>query len=94
MLVIGSALLYVAWSNWSWSKAPAADSPQTMVARLARQLEENPNNVEGWLMLGRSYAVLQELPLALRAFERADRLSAGKNAEALIGQAEALVLQR
>ena len=34
-------------------------------------------------MLGRSYVVLQEYPLALRAFERADRLSGGKNAEAL-----------
>jgi cytochrome c-type biogenesis protein CcmH len=93
VLVIGSALLYVAWSHWSWSKATAADSPQTMVARLARQLEENPNNVAGWLMLGRSYAVLQELPLALRAFERADRLSAGKNVEALLGEAEVLALQ-
>jgi len=93
VLVIGSALLYIAWSNWSWRAAPAADSPQTMVARLARQLEENPNNIEGWLMLGRSYAVLQELPLALRAYERADRLGAGKNVEALLGEAEVLALQ-
>lgn len=93
VLVIGSALLYIAWSNWSWRSAPAADSPQTMVARLARQLEENPNNPEGWLMLGRSYAVLQELPMALRAFERADRLSGGKSVEALLGEAEVLALQ-
>ena len=63
VLILGSALLYFAWSNWSWRAAPATDSPQTMVARLARQLEGNPNNLEGWLMLGRSYAVLQELPL-------------------------------
>ena len=40
----------------------------------------------------RSYLVLQEYPLALRAFERADRLSGGKNAEALMGEAEALAL--
>jgi cytochrome c-type biogenesis protein CcmH len=93
VLVVGSALLYFAWSNWSWRAAPATDSPQTMVARLARQLEGNPNNLEGWLMLGRSYAVLQELPLALRAFERADRLSGGKNVEALLGEAEVLALQ-
>ncbi len=93
VLVIGSALLYIAWSNWSWRAAPAADSPQSMVARLARQLEENPNNLEGWLMLGRSYAVLQELPLALRAFERAERLSGGRNVEALLGEAEVLALE-
>ena len=93
VLVVGSGVLYALWSNWSWNHAPAADSPQTMVARLARQLEENPDNLEGWLMLGRSYTVLQELPLALRAFERADRLSGGKNVEALLGEAEVLALQ-
>ena len=63
-----------------------------MVARLARQLERDPQNLDGWLMLGRSYTVLQEYPLAVRSFERADRLSGGKNAEALTGEAEALAL--
>jgi len=92
VLVFGSALLYLLWSTWPWHAPPPADSPQTMVAHLARRLEQDPNNVPGWLMLGRSYVVLQEFPLALRAFERADRLSGGKSAEALIGQAEALVL--
>ena len=93
VLVVGAALLYVSWSNWSWRAAPAADSPQTMVARLARQLEEDPKNLDGWLMLGRSYLVLQELPLAFKAFERAERLSQGQSVEALLGQAEALALQ-
>lgn len=92
LLVIGSALLYISWSNWTWHESAPADTPQTMVAHLARQLEQDPKNLEGWLMLGRSYLVLQEYPLALRAFERADRLSEGKNAEALMGEAEALAL--
>jgi cytochrome c-type biogenesis protein CcmH len=92
VLVIGSAVLYVTWSNWAWRAAPAADSPQSMVARLARQLEHDPNNLDGWLMLGRSYTVLQEYPLAIRAFQRADRLSGGKSVEALTGEAEALVM--
>jgi cytochrome c-type biogenesis protein CcmH len=93
VLVIGSAVLYVVWSNWPWRAAvSAADSPQAMVARLARHLESNPDDLNGWLMLGRSYTVLQEYPLAIRAFERADRLSGGKNAEALTGEAEALAL--
>jgi cytochrome c-type biogenesis protein CcmH len=93
VLVVGSALLYVAWSSWSWRAAPAADSPQGMVAHLARRLERDPNDLAGWLTLGRSYLVLQEYPLALRAFERAERLSGGTSAEALTGQAEALALQ-
>jgi cytochrome c-type biogenesis protein CcmH len=92
VLVIGSAIGYASWSNWSWRAPPAADSPQTMVARLARRLESNPKDLDGWLMLGHSYLVLDEYPQALRAYARADRLAGGKNAEALVGQAEALVL--
>jgi cytochrome c-type biogenesis protein CcmH len=92
VLVVGSALLYVTWSNWPWHAPPAADSPERMVANLARSLERNPNNLDGWLMLGQSYIVLQEYPLAYRAYERADRLSGGRNADALTGEAEALAM--
>jgi len=93
VLVIGSAILYVTWSNWSWhSESEAADNPRTMVARLARKLEKNPDDLKGWLLLGQSYSVLEEYPLAVRAYQRADRLAGGKSAEALVGEAEALVL--
>jgi cytochrome c-type biogenesis protein CcmH len=92
LLVVGSAVLYVSWSNWPWRTVTAGDSPQSMVSRLARQLERDPQNLDGWLMLGRSYLALQQYPLALRAFERADRLSDGKNADALTGEAETLAL--
>jgi len=92
LLVAGSAALYVSWSKWSWRAAPAADSPQTMVAQLARRLEHDPTDLNGWLMLGRSYTALQEYPLAVRAFGRAVQLSDGKNAEALTGEGEALAL--
>jgi cytochrome c-type biogenesis protein CcmH len=92
LLVIGSAGLYLAWSNWAWRAAPAADSPESMVAQLARRLEHDPTDLNGWLMLGRSYTVLQEYPPAVRAFGRAVQLSDGKNAEALSGEAEALAL--
>ncbi|HEY6823766.1 MAG TPA: hypothetical protein VI195_04960 [Steroidobacteraceae bacterium] len=91
-LVVGSAALYVTWSNWPWRAAPAPDSPESMVSRLARRLERDPNDLNGWLMLGRSYTVLQEYPLAARAFGRAVQLSGAKNAEALAGEGEALAL--
>jgi cytochrome c-type biogenesis protein CcmH len=91
-LVAGSALLYVCWSSWPWHAPPAADLPQNMVAHLARRLESSPQDRDGWLMLGRSYIVLKEYPLALRAFERAERLSGGRDAEALVGEAEALAM--
>jgi cytochrome c-type biogenesis protein CcmH len=92
VIVLGSAGCYVTWSNWNWSPAPDGNLPQNMVARLSRQLERNPDDLQGWLMLGRSYVVLQQLPLAVRAFERADRLADGRNVDALVGLAEALAL--
>jgi cytochrome c-type biogenesis protein CcmH len=90
ILAIGSTVLYVRMTNWSWETKVGDDSPQTMVARLARKLEKDPQNLEGWLLLGRSYTQLQEFQLATRAYQRADRLAGGKSAEALIGEAEAL----
>ncbi len=92
LLLLGAAGLYLSWSNWPWHAPAPGNSPQAMVARLARHLEHDPQDLDGWLMLGRSYSVLQEYPLAVRAFARADRLSGGRSAEALVGQAEALAL--
>lgn len=90
-----AAALYAYSSRWSWPEASAdkASTPVQMVSQLARRLEREPNDVEGWLMLGRSYASLGQLPLAQRAYQRADRLESGRNAEALIGMAEAMVMQ-
>ncbi|MFZ0499513.1 MAG: tetratricopeptide repeat protein [Steroidobacteraceae bacterium] len=92
VLAIGSAALYSTWSNWSWRKSPGVASPEGMVERLVHSLNDNPDDVSGWLLLGRSYVQLQEYPLAVRAFDRADRAAGGRSAEALIGEANALVL--
>jgi cytochrome c-type biogenesis protein CcmH len=92
VLVIGSAVLYMTFSNYPWRKAPGVDSPESMVESLVHKLNDHPDDVEGWLMLGRSYVVLSEYPLAVRAFERADRVAGGRSADALVGEAEALTL--
>jgi cytochrome c-type biogenesis protein CcmH len=92
VLVIGGAVLYATWSTWSWRAPEASATPQTMVANLARKLERNPNDLEGWLTLGRSYSVLEQYPAAARAYQRANRLAGGKNVQALVGQAEALAM--
>ncbi len=86
--------LYLATSQWTWpEESVAADSPAAMVSQLARRLEREPNDVQGWLMLGRSHAALGQYPLALRAYQRADRLEGSRNPEAIIGMAEAMVMQ-
>lgn len=94
LLLGGAAALYATWSSWDWPspEAVAAATPADMVSQLARRLEKEPGDVAGWLMLGRSYSALGQFPLAARAFQRADRLENGRNAEALTGWAEALTL--
>lgn len=93
VLLFGSVGLYATWSNWTWPTETAVDTPAEMVSRLARRLEREPDDLDGWLMLGRSYTATNQVPLALRAYERADRLAGGRNAEALIGIAEILTVQ-
>ncbi len=42
-----------------------------MVGGLAERLEKSPDDYDGWLMLGRSYAVLQNMAGASKAYEKA-----------------------
>jgi cytochrome c-type biogenesis protein CcmH len=93
IIILGTGGLYAYWSNWSWDGSfRVAESPAAMTARLARRLQDQPEDREGWLMLGRSYTALQQFPLAVRAYQRASRLADGRDAEALTGWAEALTL--
>jgi cytochrome c-type biogenesis protein CcmH len=92
MVLLGSAVLYAALSKYSWSEQTAvADTPAAMTAKLAKRLAAEPNDLDGWLMLGRSYSQLQQFELAIRAYQRADRLAEGKNVEAVFGVADILV---
>ncbi len=47
---------------------------QSMVARLAARLEEEPDDLEGWLRLANAYSVLGELDAARDALSRAEPL--------------------
>jgi len=91
VLLLGSAALYATWSNWTWPDAAASDSGSS-VATLARRLAKQPDDLQGWLQLGGSYSAIQQYPLALRAYERADALAGGRSVEALVGMAETLAL--
>jgi len=60
-----------------------------MVNGLAEKLKNNPDDAQGWLMLGRSYNVLEQHALALDAFANAYRLL-GDQTEILLLYADAL----
>jgi cytochrome c-type biogenesis protein CcmH len=44
---------------------------QRMVSDLATRLEAHPEDLKGWVMLGRAYKVMNRLPESIRAFEHA-----------------------
>ena len=50
------------------------------VQKLAKRLEENPNDVQGWTMLARSYGQMQRYKDAADAYDHATALD-GKNAD-------------
>src|ERR1035438_4530567 len=95
-LVIGaSAALYPLWSNWNWhATAQAQVSPDVlaMVAKLEQHLRRQPNDLAGWLMLGRSYLALERAEEAVAAYEHARGLDAN-NVDALLGLGEAMSLR-
>jgi cytochrome c-type biogenesis protein CcmH len=85
---------YVLLSGYSWVEAPVvADTPAANAAKLSKQLAREPDNLEGWMRLGELYFDLEQYPLAIRAFQRADRLADGKNAAAISAVAETLLAQ-
>ena len=76
---------------------PTPQQVEAMVAQLAERMEQRPpGNVadtEGWVMLGRSYAVMQRYPEAGRAFARALQLQPN-DAQILVDQADVLAMQQ
>ncbi len=69
--------------------ASERDQMVSMVAGLAARLEKQPEDAQGWLMLGRSYKYLEDFPKAVAAFEHAYRLI-GDKPEIMLLYADAL----
>lgn len=44
---------------------------EAMTDRLAKRLEHEPNDIKGWLLLGRSYGQIEQYDQAVGAYERA-----------------------
>jgi cytochrome c-type biogenesis protein CcmH len=91
LVLVCTAALYVKWSHGSWRAAPAAETAG--IEALLAATEQRPDDVQAWLNLGRGYLRISQWPLARRSFEHADRLSQGRNADALGGMAESMVLE-
>ncbi len=67
------------------------DQVRELVARLAARMQQNPENVEGWIMLARSYTALGQFEQSARAYANAVA-RAGSDAQLLADYADALAM--
>ena len=95
-LAIAGIYLNVSSYNWEQQTLQTADQEKLpavdeMVNELSRRMSEDPD-LEGWILLGRSYASIGRYDDAVNAWYEAWVLSEGKDPEVNIGYAEALVM--
>jgi cytochrome c-type biogenesis protein CcmH len=96
LIVAASAGLYRLWSNWDWK--PAAEAPAlapdvaAMIAKLEKHMDEHPDDLKGWLMLGRSYLATDRADAAIRAYQHVRGLDP-KDLEGMLGLGEAMSMR-
>ena len=78
-------------ANTAPQKQMTADDINAMVARLAARMETNPDDMNGWVMLGRSYKMLGRYDDAVAAYGKAETLI-DQDPELLAGYAETLAM--
>lgn len=92
IIAISGSLYAVIGSPGAPSGAAATPSVDDMVATLAARLQQNPDDVTGWKMLGRSYVQLQRFDEAVEAYEQALEREGGNDAQTYADLGEAVFL--
>ena len=90
-LVPIAAGLYVAVSTWDFEDGRQASEGVRLVQELARRMRDNPEDVEGWRLLGRSYMQLGQPLQARNAFREAWVRTPNPDNELKVSFAEAMV---
>jgi cytochrome c-type biogenesis protein CcmH len=75
------------------AKDVGAAQVEAMVQGLAERLAQNPEDVEGWKMLGQSYGALERYAEAANAYSKA-AIRAPRDAHLLVDLADALAMAR
>jgi cytochrome c-type biogenesis protein CcmH len=104
-LPLAAVAFYQGVSNFPWQNPQAAaaapaghaqgegqESLQAAAAKLEARLAANPQDAEGWRMLGRTYLVTGQAGRAVAAYEKADAILEGQDSGLKLDLAEALVL--
>jgi len=88
---IASGLYYQIGSPNIESGAAQQPDIAAMVDSLAERLQSQPDDVDGWKMLGRSYMTLGNYAGAAEAYGRAIQLESAQNAQTLVSYGVALI---
>ena len=105
-VILAIALPVSAMGMYMWLGEPDALNPMAvrgndkvdqqelskMADNLAKKLEEKPDNLQGWVMLGRTYRTLEKFEASLKAYDRALKLTADDDLR--IERVEVLAMQR
>jgi len=89
VVALSSGLYYYQGEPELPSGGAAAQEMDQVIDSLAARLESNPEDIEGWKMLGRSYVALGNFVGAIDAYERAVELESGQDAQTLVALGEA-----
>jgi cytochrome c-type biogenesis protein CcmH len=84
--------LYRQVSNWDPQAEQRANEGERLVRQLAERLVTSPDDVQGWLLLARSYVVLGEYAEASAAYREAWKRTPEPDNELKVAYAEAQVL--
>jgi cytochrome c-type biogenesis protein CcmH len=97
-----ASAFYGSTSNFPWDSPGAAagqgghaqnaGSMDEVTAQLQARLQQNPGDVEGWMMLGRTHLMSGRYDQAVAAYEKASSLTGGKDPAVQLDLAEALVV--
>lgn len=85
--------LYAAVRTWQPELLAQQSQESALVAQLAQRMAQNPDDVQGWRLLGRSYVALGNYTQARRAFEEAWRRTREPDNDLKLSLAEAYVLE-
>ncbi len=102
LIPVSVLLIYAVISSYPWqldvpaaAMAPPATENQSMasaISRLEQRLNAEPDDAEGWLLLGRSYVTEQRYTEAGSAYRKVLDLTDGTSVEAMLGLSEAVIL--
>ncbi|MFU8821079.1 MAG: tetratricopeptide repeat protein [Gammaproteobacteria bacterium] len=96
-----AVMLYSHWSTWDWgaggmqragADAAAMHEMEDAIQALEQRLASNPQDIESWLLLGRSYMSMRRFDGAARAYRQAANLDGNNSVQILADLGEALAL--